>query len=1131
MNEKKYLLLNLLIVFLFLFSTNVKALKINEITNNFYSSVYRTISTTLGIDMKNILTDESYFEVNNERIINDEIKEVPFGSPFKFYLVWKIPNDLDWAATDIFVYEFPKEIKFNNANGKLKDNTNEVGQYEIQDNILTISYYEEFVQNAKGNNNIVGTLSAEGILNAEELWQNDGENLELDFPGFGNFNLLITPDIQYGDINLFKFCDDEVLDDDHTSFQINVDTIKHDFDEIVIEDTYGQALSSLKDLTVYDKNNNDITKDCNIVNQESGFNITIKNVQAGDIFKIKYNLDINEEKNEQRDDMQNKAVGTVKNNYSELSHESVAYAKSKEKSSISKSVQIDGNIASYTININGMSDLQNQTLTDELSEGQKYIEGTLQVKENGKPFSDLTYEQLTKGYEFTKSNAKYTITYDTEITCEECYISNSARLTSPAGILEDATEEYFNNANLSKEAIDYDKGNRVITWQSIFEFQESNDLKNGSFKLTDVFNESKLEYVEDSFQINGKKYNVSQDEWSQGFKFFSSFDELGTGPYTITYKTKVKPGIDALNLENDISVQILDNGPTYFATAKYSEEGIKLKQITKSYMSSADMLYQYKEWNTKCTSESEKCMQYIINIKQLDKDINDFYIVDKLPDNTTGVVDNIYLKPLNNSSLPNYYNYEWNQTKPILIEKMADNKIKFVFQDETILENLKQDEYFLSYTIYANDDLYGAHTFKNTAYPYVDGKEGEMTASIANKVFAPPIVKKFDYDQDSAPAAKYTLELNDYALDLDPTSDELILVDESGHGLDFIRGTLRVNDQIWQDYNYDDETNKLIIKVPDETKLNITYTTYVNLMPRTKFTYDNSHNSVKINNINGAPSITLQGNALEVNGTTSGIGGSITIYKYLNNNKNKGLGGIEFTIYKANTITENDIITVDKKNPYAEEFTKVTTSSEEEEIGYARVSNLKFDQVYVIHETKKEEYEPSEDIYFVIAGHDNKRYDNKNINIYSSDVINSIININNNQINNIQILKVDENDILLKNAKLQIKDKKGKVIEEWITDGNEHDVIEHLNPNEKYILHEVEAPAGYELADDIEFTVKETQELQQIKMIDKKIKMQEEIQSPPTGDRGILQYIIISIVAFLIIAILITSLVRNKKAN
>ncbi len=67
------------------------------------------------------------------------------------------------------------------------------------------------------------------------------------------------------------------------------------------------------------------------------------------------------------------------------------------------------------------------------------------------------------------------------------------------------------------------------------------------------------------------------------------------------------------------------------------------------------------------------------------------------------------------------------------------------------------------------------------------------------------------------------------------------------------------------------------------------------------------------------------------------------------------------------------------------------------------------------------------------------------------------------------ITKVDEEGNPLVGAVLQILDSTGKVLEEWTSDGKEH-IIEL--PDGDYVLHEKEAPEGYDLAEDKPINVK-----------------------------------------------------------
>lgn len=58
-------------------------------------------------------------------------------------------------------------------------------------------------------------------------------------------------------------------------------------------------------------------------------------------------------------------------------------------------------------------------------------------------------------------------------------------------------------------------------------------------------------------------------------------------------------------------------------------------------------------------------------------------------------------------------------------------------------------------------------------------------------------------------------------------------------------------------------------------------------------------------------------------------------------------------------------------------------------------------------------------------------------------------------------------------AKLQIIDKDGKVIKEWISTEDTFEINAELEAGETYTLHEVSAPTGFLTAEDITFTVNE----------------------------------------------------------
>ena len=76
----------------------------------------------------------------------------------------------------------------------------------------------------------------------------------------------------------------------------------------------------------------------------------------------------------------------------------------------------------------------------------------------------------------------------------------------------------------------------------------------------------------------------------------------------------------------------------------------------------------------------------------------------------------------------------------------------------------------------------------------------------------------------------------------------------------------------------------------------------------------------------------------------------------------------------------------------------------------------------------------------------------------------------------------------LEGARLQVIDKDGNIIDEWISDNKTHK-IEGLKVGETYILREQIAPEDFVKATDIEFKVENTNKIQKVTMIDKIVEM------------------------------------------
>lgn len=122
----------------------------------------------------------------------------------------------------------------------------------------------------------------------------------------------------------------------------------------------------------------------------------------------------------------------------------------------------------------------------------------------------------------------------------------------------------------------------------------------------------------------------------------------------------------------------------------------------------------------------------------------------------------------------------------------------------------------------------------------------------------------------------------------------------------------------------------------------------------------------------------------------------------------------------------------------------------------------------------------------------------------------------------------------LPGAKLQVIDKDGTVIEEWVSTNEPHFIEAVLKAGETYTLREITAPEGYEIANDVEFTVNSDGTVTEVVMKDEHTPKTSD--TPYTGDdRNDLAAIVVLIASAAIFIVLTVSArkkdQKNKTAN
>lgn len=113
----------------------------------------------------------------------------------------------------------------------------------------------------------------------------------------------------------------------------------------------------------------------------------------------------------------------------------------------------------------------------------------------------------------------------------------------------------------------------------------------------------------------------------------------------------------------------------------------------------------------------------------------------------------------------------------------------------------------------------------------------------------------------------------------------------------------------------------------------------------------------------------------------------------------------------------------------------------------------------------------------------------------------------------------------LPGATLQVIGRAGEILEEWVTDGKPHR-IEKLPVGEELILRELSAPEGYEIAEEVKFTLEDTMEIRKVEMKDAKIP---DIPVPKTGDNRAVPMILLAVCTVSAAAFAVVTIRRKKK--
>ena len=149
------------------------------------------------------------------------------------------------------------------------------------------------------------------------------------------------------------------------------------------------------------------------------------------------------------------------------------------------------------------------------------------------------------------------------------------------------------------------------------------------------------------------------------------------------------------------------------------------------------------------------------------------------------------------------------------------------------------------------------------------------------------------------------------------------------------------------------------------------------------------------------------------------------------------------------------------------------------------VGKLKANETYILHEEiAPDGYVVANDIEFTV--------DEKG-KVQHVEMVDDITKI---EVSKVAVTGGDE----LPGATLQVIDKDGNIVEEWVSTNEVHKIYGKLKANETYTLRETIAPDGYEIATDIQFTVNGDGSVQHVEMVDKIKETPHNNETPQRGN-------------------------------
>ena len=935
---------------------------------NFLNQTNNLLSTGQTYNLENyIISENSYIKING-KIVEDlsEVNPVNYGDAIEIYLAWNLPNSgLNLSTKDTFVFRLPDNLSFEDVeDGLVRNGADIVGTYTIKDHKITIQYTDEdFVKLS----NINGNLTVQGVVSKSTTSGENGGRVDLNIPGIGTIPIYVNPQ---SSLSLNK--DLEKINSNTYEFTVEVEAFGTN-NSVVIADVMGDYLTmNRSSLAVYNEDGENITSQINFLfdqpygNNILDFVILCDQMLDGEKLVIVYQVTIDDgafiiDPNSSQAEIEdyvtkltNEAAATS-NETQDWVYDSVFVETYKAMAIKDGQYDEESNIVQWYIAV--MPGEMGVTLKDVLGPNQNYIEGSLVIGEmtygqDDEHLSDLqlTMDDLADGYTFAPDPTGlkiYTIYYQTKPTkqaIDEGEVGNSIYLDFNDNYASQWAGVVIGTPVLDKDFESIDESNSIISWSSTI-YSGRDGLHNLIFK--DTLGQG-LSLIRDSIKINGELLNsyTSVGVIYHEYGFELSFGDVDPNVFfEITYDTL---------FDNSASA-------TFENTATVEADNVNVSDTDDyDYIKKDNYITKYVHYNGSLNSEYDGIVSWEIAIDELPSGSESVIITDIIPQGMHYVSGSLKLT-LNRNPYTTY------ELTPVI------NGNTITVDITSYIDKISGESGASLFLETQIDDPFGeVQQYINKAYISINEvRYPEVNASVTGKI-QNLVDKSAIYTSDTAPDVYYTIKVNQGALDLDPNNDTLILDDQLGSALDFVMGSLKINGENWNDYDYDFENRTLMIKIPDNQDLIITYTARINLEVGDKLDQTNAYNEAYLSGFDEDSTKDQEviiGNVLSSTASSTGDSKTIYIYKYRDGVINSPMEGVTFELYDCAFTGSGSTFTL------TGEKTKVDTKTTGED-GYASFSDLSYDHVYQIVEVKTEDgyLLDTTERYFVYPGQDNITY-------------------------------------------------------------------------------------------------------------------------------------------------------------